>query len=353
MNIKDAKVIDLFCGIGGLTHGFVKSGFTVVAGVDNDAECKYGYEVNNKAAFIDKDIADVKASELAELYGKAPARILVGCAPCQPFSKLNLKDISRKQLQPLEKFAQLISELQPEVVSMENVKGLVKNPIFKKFLSNLDENGYHYSYKVVDFSDYGVPQKRHRLVLLGSKLGPISLIPPTHLNKKRTVRDAIGDLDPIADGQIHPKDPLHRARLLSSLNKKRIKATPKDGGNSRSWSEDLMLDCHKKESGESYRGTVYGRMRWDAPSSTMTTQCTGIGNGRYGHPEQDRAISLREAALLQTFPKSYKFVAPSKPIITAKVSRFIGNAVPVRAGEIIAKSIERHMLNVNGNKKGK
>ena len=111
-----------------------------------------------------------------------------------------------------------------------------------------------------------------------------------------------------------------------------------------------MLECHKKESGESYRGTVYGRMSWDEPSPTMTTQCTGIGNGRYGHPEQNRAISLREAALLQTFPKSYKFVAPSSQIVTSQVARFIGNAVPVRAGEIIAKSIERHILSVNASK---
>jgi len=345
------KVIDLFCGIGGLTHGFVKTGFNVVAGVDNDSTCKYGYEVNNKAQFIDGDILDVTSQKLNDVYGETKGmKILVGCAPCQPFSKLNTRGITEQQLQPLEKFAQLISEIKPDIVSMENVKGLLKNPIFESFLESLDRNGYCYSYNVVDFSDYGVPQKRLRLVLLASKHGEISLIPPTHKNKKRTVRDTIGKLEPIRDGKTSFKDPLHKARLLSPLNKKRIKATPKDGGNSRSWSDDLVLNCHKKDTGSTYRGTVYGRMRWDEPSPTMTTQCTGIGNGRYGHPEQDRAISLREAALFQTFPKNYKFVHPSEEIVTSRLARFIGNAVPVRAGEVIAKSIEKHILSLNASK---
>lgn len=344
---RDIKVIDLFCGIGGLTHGFVKVGFDVVAGIDNDKDCRFGYERNNNAVFIEKDILDVSSKDLEKLYGNMDGlKILVGCAPCQPFSKLNLKDITDKQLQPLEKFAQLVKETKPDVVSMENVKGLLKNPIFESFLRVLDKNGYQYSYSIVDFSDYGVPQKRQRMVLLASRLGMISLIPPTHKNKKKTVRDVIARLEPIKDGEVSGKDTLHRARLLSPLNKKRIRATPKDGGNSRSWNKKLILECHKKESGETYRGSVYGRMRWDAPAPTMTTQCIGIGNGRYGHPEQDRAISLREAALFQTFPKGYQFVDPKRKLIVADIARFIGNAVPVRAGEVIALSIRRHLEEV-------
>lgn len=341
---RNIKVIDLFCGIGGLTHGFVRKGFDVVAGIDNDKDCKFGYEYNNKSKFIEKNILDVSSNELQNLYGKQKGlKILVGCAPCQPFSKLNLKDITKKQLQPVEKFGQLIEDVKPDIVSMENVKGLLKNPIFKSFLRALDKNGYNYTYNIVDFSDYGVPQKRHRLVLLASKLGKISLIPPTHQGKKVTVRDVIAHLEPLKDGETSAKDPLHKARLLSEMNKKRIRATPKNGGNSRSWSDELMLDCQKKESGETYRGSVYGRMYWDKPAPTMTTQCTGIGNGRYGHPEQNRAISLREAAIFQTFPKNYKFTAPGKKLITSEVSKFIGNAVPVRAGEVIAESIKLHL----------
>jgi len=343
---KKVEVIDLFCGIGGLTHGFVRTGFDVIAGIDNDEDCRYGYESNNKAKFIGKDIADVSADEIKQLYrSDADIRVLVGCAPCQPFSKLNRKNITLKQLQPLEKFAQLIKQVKPDIVSMENVRGLLKDPVFRTFLAVLDKNKYAYEYKIIDFSDYGVPQNRRRLVLLASRLGKISLIAPTHKNRKRTVQNVIGRLEPITDGETSSNDPLHRARLLSVLNKKRIKATPKDGGNSRSWDKKLMLECQKKKSGETYRGSVYGRMRWDAPSPTMTTQCTGLGNGRYGHPEQDRAISLREAALFQTFPKSYRFVAPKENIVVANIARFIGNAVPVRAGEVIAKSIKNHISN--------
>ncbi len=342
------KVIDLFCGIGGLSHGLIKEGLDVVAGIDNDDTCKFGYEYNNKARFINEDILKVTAEDVNDLFGKEKntIRVLAGCAPCQPFSRLNLKKVTKKQLQPLEKFAQLITETLPDIVSMENVGGLAdtkKYPIFKTFLKALNDNGYNYKYEVVDVSDYGVPQKRRRLVLLASKFGDIELIKKTHKNNKVTVRDVIRDLEPINDGEISKKDPLHRSRKLSELNLKRIKSTPHDGGNSRSWKENLILECHKKESGKTYRGSVYGRMRWDEPAPTMTTQCIGLGNGRFGHPNQDRAISLREAALFQTFPKSYQFIDPQSKFVINDVARFIGNAVPVRLGSVIGKSIKKHL----------
>lgn len=344
---SETKVIDLFCGIGGLTHGFVRKGFDVVAGIDNDGDCEFGYNANNNGAkFIKKDILDVSGKELEQLYGKAKTRILVGCAPCQPFSKLNLNNVTKTQLQPLQKFAQLIKEIKPDVVSMENVRGLVKNKIFKEFLNTLDENGYNYSYKIVNFADYGVPQNRKRLVLLASRLGDISLILPTHQNKKICVRDVIQHLKKLRAGQTDSNDRLHRARKLSEVNIRRIMATPKNGGNSRSWEKDLILKCHKKNTGSTYRGTVYGRMSWDKPAPTMTTQCTGLGNGRYGHPTQNRAITIREAAIFQTFNDDYQFIPSDEKLIVSKVSRFIGNAVPVRGGEVIAESIQRHLDSV-------
>ncbi|MBU0546030.1 DNA cytosine methyltransferase, partial [Patescibacteria group bacterium] len=305
---KKLKVIDLFCGIGGLSHGLIKEGLDVVAGIDNDNSCKFGYEYNNKAKFIHRDILDVGAKEINQLFGdkNKTIRVLVGCAPCQPFSRLNLKQITEKQLEPLEKFARLIKETLPDIVSMENVSGLAdikKYPIFKTFIDTLGENGYKYKYEIVNVSDYGVPQSRKRLVLLASRFGEIELIKRTHENKKVTVRDVIKNLEPIDAGEVSKSDPLHKARKLSPTNLKRIKSTPHNGGGSRSWDKSLILDCHKKDSGKTYRGTVYGRMRWDKPAPTMTTQCVGLGNGRFGHPEQDRAISLREAAIFQTFPK--------------------------------------------------
>jgi len=345
---KKIKVIDLFCGIGGLTHGFIKEGLDVIAGIDNDLGCKFGYEYNNRTTFIGKDILDVSAEEVTDLFGpcKNTIRVLAGCAPCQPFSKLNLKEITDKQLEPLGKFGQLIEEVEPDIVSMENVIGLAdekKYPIFRTFLDALGRKGYKYKYEIVNASEYGVPQDRKRLVLLASMFGNIALIKRTHKHKKITVRDVISDLEPIEDGEVSAIDPLHRARKLSPLNLRRIKATPHDGGNSGSWRKALILKCHKKKSGKTYKSTVYGRMRWDQPAPTMTTQCVGLGNGRFGHPEQDRAISLREAAILQTFPQNYKFVAPDKQIITAHVAKFIGNAVPVRLGAVIGRSIREHI----------
>lgn len=347
-NTQNIKVIDLFCGIGGLTHGLIKEGLDVVAGIDNDKTCKFGYEYNNKTEFINQDILQVTSQEVNGLFGneKNTIRVLAGCAPCQPFSKLNLKKVTQKQLQPLEKFAQLIFETKPDIVSMENVGGLAdikKYPIFKTFLDTLEKDGYKYKYEVVDVSEFGVPQRRRRLVLLASKLGEIELIKRTHKNKRVTVRDVISHLEPIRSGEISKTDPLHRSRKLSDLNLKRIKATIHNGGNSDSWSKDLILECHKKESGKTYSGTVYGRMRWDHPAPTMTTQCIGLGNGRFGHPEQNRAISLREAAIFQTFPRKYQFMDSSKPITINHVAKFIGNAVPVRLGSVIGKSIKEHV----------
>lgn len=342
------KTIDLFCGIGGLSHGLVKEGFDVVAGIDNDESCRFGYERNNDAKFIHKDILQVSAEEINRLFGdeKNIIKVLVGCAPCQAFSKLNLKEITEKQMEPLVKFADLIRKTLPDIVSMENVGSLAnadRLPILKTFLDALEENDYRYKYEVVDTSEYGIPQKRRRLVLLASRLGKIELIERTHKNKKVTVRQAIGNLEPVRAGEVSEKDPLHRARNLSPLNLERIKATPHDGGSSKSWNEELLLKCHKKDSGKTYGKSVYGRMRWDEPAPTMTTQCLGIGNGRFGHPEQDRAISLREAAIFQTFPDDYEFVPPKEPIFVSRVTKFIGNAVPVKLGSVIGKSIKRHV----------
>ncbi len=345
------KVIDLFCGIGGLTHGLIKEGLDVVAGIDNDSSCKFGYEYNNKAKFIDSDILKVTANQIDKLFGpkKGIIRVLAGCAPCQPFSKLNLNDITEQQLEPLAKFAELIEQTQPDIVSMENVSDLAvkdKYPIFANFLNTLKNNNYNYKYEVVDVSEFGVPQRRRRLVLLASKFGEIQLIKRTHKDKRITVRDVIKHLEPLEAGEVSEKDPLHRARRLAPINLKRIKATPHNGGSSDSWSKDLILKCHKKDSGKTYGHTVYGRMSWDKPSPTMTTQCVGLGNGRYGHPTQDRAISLREAARFQTFPDTYQFVDSSEPVRINKVAKFIGNAVPVRLGSVIGKSIKNHLEQV-------
>lgn len=345
---SNIRVIDLFCGIGGLTHGLRKAGLSVVAGIDNDVSCRYGYEYNNRTQFIHEDILNVTANNINKLFGnkKKTIRVLVGCAPCQPFSKLSISKVTKKQLEPLEQFAYLIKKTLPDIVSMENVSGLAdtkKYPIFKNFIETLKDCHYEYECVTVDASDYGVPQSRKRLVLLASRLGPIGLLKKTHKYRKVTVRDAIGGLTPIKHGEICKKDTIHRARKLDPINLERIKSTPQNGGNSKSWSKKLKLECHKRKSGMTYRHSVYGRMRWDYPAPTMTTQCTGLGNGRFGHPRQNRAISLREAAIFQTFPRSYRFVNPKDLVYTNQVAKFIGNAVPVRLAVIIGRSIQEHV----------
>lgn len=341
------KVIDLFCGIGGLSYGFIQEGFNVVAGYDIDSSCKFAYETNNNAKFIDKSVVNVSANELMRFYGTS-ARILIGCAPCQPFSsysyKVKKKDTTKVTL--LSSFLEVVKAADPIIVSMENVPQLIKfnnGEIFDHFYNGLKELGYHISYEIVYCPEYGIPQRRKRLVLLASKLGEISLIPKTHLKEDFvTVFEAIGDLPPIKAGESDENDLLHRARALSPINIRRIQAS-KPGGSWREWPDELILECFKKDSGRSY-GSVYGRMKWEEPSPTMTTQCTGLGNGRFGHPEQDRAISLREAARLQTFPDDFQFVDKNGAFNPSVVCRQIGNAVPPMLGRIIAKSIKQHLI---------
>jgi DNA (cytosine-5)-methyltransferase 1 len=338
----NAAVVDLFCGVGGMTHGFLKEGFRVVAGIDVDSSCRYPFEKNNGADFLERDLTQLPAKDLEALFPKGMRRVLIGCAPCQPFSTYSqLKDKDEKW-KLLRTFARLIEAVSPDVVSMENVPRLLHHQVFDDFLAAVKAAGYQVSSALARGPSYGIPQTRTRLVLLASRLGPIELLPPTHTKSRyRTVRQTIGHLPAIGAGEVCEEDPLHQSRDLTTLNLQRIRsATP--GGSWREWSDELKLECHKAESGKTFK-SVYGRMQWDEPAPTITTQFVGVGNGRFGHPEQDRAISLREAALLQTFPRSYKFVEPDDEILQAIVARHIGNAVPVRLGRIIARSIRRHL----------
>lgn len=337
------EVVDLFCGIGGLSYGMKSKGLKIIAGFDLDKTCQYAYETNIGAKFFYRDIKTVKAEEIKSLYSKNAIKILAGCAPCQPFSsyafKNKKKDPNKYDL--LYEFGRLVKEVNPDIVTMENVSSILffdLKSVFPDFINLLKSENYNISYQLVYCPDYGIPQTRKRLVLLASRIGEIRLLPPTHHKGNYVnLRETIGDLPHLEAGETDPIDPLHRCRSLSPLNMKRIEATPYGGG-WKDWPEDLLLDCHKKEGGKSY-GSVYGRMVWEEPAPTMTTQCTSIGSGRFGHPEQNRAISAREAALIQTFPSSYCFFPDEKSVSLTKVSRYIGNAVPPRLGEIIADSI--------------
>ena len=339
--------VDLFCGAGGLTHGFVLEDLPVVAGIDLDPACRFPYEANNQAKFIERNISTVAAEELGALFGDAELTILAGCAPCQPFSSYAQRyelDGKDGKWGLLYEFARLAQGTEPDVITMENVPTVAKHTVFHDFVDTLTRLGYKVWFDVVDSSRYGVPQMRRRMVLLASKHGDIEMIAPTHKTPK-TVRQAIGRLRSLSAGESAPRDKLHIASTLSEKNLKRIKAS-RPGGTWRDWPKDLVADCHRAKSGRTYAG-VYGRMEWDKPAPTMTTQCYGFGNGRFGHPEQDRAISLREAAILQSFPRDYAFVPRDGEVSFTVLGRLIGNAVPVNLGRAIARSIKNHLASIS------
>ena len=338
--------VDLFCGIGGLTKGLSLAGINVVAGIDIDESCKFAYESNNNSKFIAKDVTNITAEEINQLLPADGIKMIVGCAPCQPFSRYSLRyrKNGRKddKWKLLYSFSRIVKQCTPDIISMENVPSLAQEKVFKDFIEQLEILNYYVDWKIVFCPDYGVPQKRKRLVLLASRLGKIELISPLYTKENyRTVRNAIGDLPTIEDGEICETDVLHRSSKLSKLNKERIQQSV-PGGTWRDWEDSLRLKCHSKKSGSSYP-SVYGRMKWDEPSPTITTQFYGYGNGRFGHPEQDRALSLREGAILQSFPEDYIFIDDEHPSNKRELAIHIGNAVPVELGRAIGMSIQKNI----------
>ena len=338
--------VDLFCGIGGLTKGLELSGINVIAGYDFEESCRYAYEYNNNAHFYHADITTLDSQDIINLYPENCVRVLAGCAPCQPFSRYSQRyrkdGYKDDKWKLLYSFSKIIEDVNPDIIAMENVPELRKTSVFTDFERKMTQLGYHIFSDTLFCPDYGVPQNRKRLVFLGSRYGEISMVPPTHIPENyNTVRGAIYALPHIEAGETDPNDIVHTATKLNNINLRRIQnSTP--GGTWKDWPEDLQLSCHKKGSGKSYP-SVYGRMQWDEPSPTITTQFYGYGNGRFGHPEQNRAISLREGALLQSFPINYRFVPDGEQIKKRVLGTQIGNAVPVELGRAIGMSINEHI----------
>ena len=340
---QGAQACDIFCSIGGLTYGMQRAGIAVKAGFDVDGSCRYAYEKNCKTNFVETDIRKISYQDISRHFHKAKHRILVGCAPCQPFSIHTIKmklDHHDSRWTLINEFLRITLEGMPEIISMENVPQLRNQTIYIKFKQKLMKAGYHVSDDVLSCADFGVPQNRRRLVLLASLLGGIDM-PKSKSVPPKTVRQTIGKLAHLQNGEASVTDPLHVCSGLMSINLKRIRAS-KPGGSWKDWPTKLLPECYKRPSGASY-GSVYGRMQWDLPAPTLTTQFFGYGTGRYGHPEQDRALSLREGALLQTFPKQYEFVPPKEKVSLTTVGRHIGNAVPPSLATAIGKAILTHL----------
>lgn len=334
------SVVDFFCGCGGTSAGLRAAGMNIIAGIDVDKESKETFESNfPEAKYMLSDIRRLRTDSLQELIPKDGPLLFSGCAPCQPFSKqrspiLTTKD-SRVNL--LNSFGRFVREYEPSLIFVENVPSLEDSSVFQRFVRDLEKMDYSCKYRVIRAQDYGVPQRRTRLILIASLLGEIEFPEPTHgpLTEQpySTVWEWIGDLPKIEQGEEHPFVPNHRAASLSKLNLQRIKATP-EGGSRLDWPKRLVLDCHKTD--HSGHTDVYGRMWKDLPAAALTTRCISLSNGRFGHPIQDRAISVREAACLQTFPRDFRFYGSLN-----SMARQIGNAVPV----LLAKTFGIHLLN--------
>ena len=346
------KVFDFFSGCGGASCGFRDAGMDIVFALDWDPDSKRTFQLNFPSAHF--ELADIRETSVKQIMSLVSAQrpnpiLFSGCAPCQPFTKQNTTRPAHdkdERLPLLSYFANFVESCRPDMVFVENVPGLQKfdrsSQPFGEFVQRLEAAGYKIAYKPVSLMKYGVPQSRRRLILLASRLGPVELPPETNGPGKtiltyETVREWISDLPPIAAGAEHDKVLNHRAAGLSEKNLERVRATPEGGGHG-DWPEQLRLPCHKKTKGYS---DVYGRMSWDRPASGLTTRCISYSNGRFGHPEQDRAISVREAACLQTFPRNFSFEGG-----LVSMARQIGNAVPVRLAKIVGQHMIEHLREV-------
>lgn len=339
------KFFDLFCGAGGLSYGFLKAGFTPGGGLDIADAAVNTYKKVFKIAFK----KDAFRTDLVDYLDGA--EVLLACPPCQGFSNIKLASGVRwdERNKLVDKLAEAVRRSKPSIVVFENVPGVKSYEGFRRFVNTLTKLGYSVAYGVVDAADYGVPQHRRRLTLIASRLRTASLPRPTHgdpaspevrrglLEPWKTVREAIGDLPPVEHGECHPSDPLHCAKRLPPNHLQLIKAIPKNGGTRFDAPPELWLDVHKRKP-HSFK-TTFARMQWDEPSPTITTKFFDPSSGPFTHPEQDRGLTLREGARLQTFPDDYPFAGGFRII-----ARLIGEAFPPRLAEVMAVHIKRDLV---------
>jgi len=340
------KAVDFFCGAGGMTSGFNKAGIKVLGGIDIDEECKKTYSINNPTSkFLKADIKKMSYDFLIEelaIKKNDDNLVFIGCSPCQYWSKIKTdKTKSEESKNLLGDFKRFVDYFKPGFIVIENVPGILtrleESPL-KAFLNFLDKKKYKYKYHIVNASHYGVPQTRKRFLLIASRVNEkVSLPKEDSLTNLPTVREFIGDkriFKVINAGHKDASNFIHSAAKLSENNLKRLQLTPRNGGTRMSYSEniDIAIKSHYQKNNFS---DSYSRMFWEKPAPTITTRFNSISNGRFAHPEQDRAISLREGATLQTFEHSYLFFGKNQ----SSIAKQIGNAVPPLLSMKIAKSI--------------
>ena len=332
--------IDIFSGCGGLSEGMHKAGFDTKVAIEVDSIAASTFQLNHPATkVIKKDVRAVSGTEIRKELGRGTLHLLAGCPPCQGFSsvrRLNRRaPIEDERNDLLNEYVRLVVELKPLTLMLENVAGLIGFELFNNAIETLQDVGYNWlDYDVVNVRDYGVPQRRRRLVLVGSRLGPIRVAKPEV--PRKTVRQTIEDLPLPSESNdpLHKIFPTHTPRI-----QERIELTPENGGSRGDLPPSYTLECHT----DSKIGfhDIYGRLRWDDQSSTITGGCLNPSKGRFLHPTQHRCISAREAALLQTFPPTYKFPTD---ISRASLALMIGNALPPDFSYLQSKQIHDHLV---------
>lgn len=330
--------IDLFSGCGGLTEGLRQAGFDTKVAVEIEEKAVLAFKMNHiKTAVIQKDIRMISADEIKEHLNGEPLHLLAGCPPCQGFS--SVRRLNRSQSVEDDRndlvleYLRLVKELKPLTIMMENVPALQHYDKFKYVVKELGKLGYDPQVQIVNVKNYGVPQSRKRMVMVGSILGKLNIAEPK--NEKVTVRNAIGELESeeTTKDSVHKIFPKHTEKVMQ-----RIQLTPKNGGSRKDLPAEYILPCHKKENVGF--NDIYGRLRWDDYSTTITGGCLNPSKGRFLHPEKDRCITAREAALLQSFPRDYKF--PTNIPSTA-IALLIGNALPPRFSYYQSINIYNHL----------
>lgn len=340
------KAIDFFCSIGGMTYGFRQADINVIAGIDIDPSCKETYEYNNKGSkFIEANIKHYSFEQLkidTQITENDDNMVFIGCSPCQYWSIIKTdKTKSKETKNLLMDFQKFVEHFMPGYVVVENVPGLSKRAIeseLDKFIIVLEKLGYKVVHDILNAQHYGVPQNRKRFTLIASRVNADIFLPEPNKHKGYLVKDFIGEWNgfpKIKAGHTDNTNFKHTAARLSENNLKRIRLTKKNGGTREKWGQDDKLQINAYKGKDNSFKNVYGRMSWDKPAPTITTRFNSLSNGRFGHPEEDRALSLREGATLQTFPKKYIFKKGSNNII----AKHIGNAVPPKLAYNIAKQL--------------
>ncbi|KYH05863.1 modification methylase [Chryseobacterium cucumeris] len=352
MSDKKIKAVDFFCSGGGMSCGMQQAGIEIIAGIDHDISCKETYEANIKGAtFIHKDVFKLEEEYLEntlKLNKNDDNLLLIGCSPCQFWSIINTdKKKSKESKDLLKEFRRFVEYFNPGYVVVENVPGVLRKKRasgLESFIKWLKLNGYKVHFNVHEVSEYGVPQYRKRFTLIANRITEVEIVPIALNSKKVTVRDVLGThngFPEVLHGNKDTSEFLHTVARLEEINLKRLAITPKDGGDRLGYvfDKELAPACHYGKL-DGFRD-IYGRMWWDRPSPTITTKFYSMSNGRFVHPEEDRAISLREGAVLQSFPKNYKFKGTS----VAGIARMIGNAVPPKYASAIGHAIIQNHKN--------